>query len=388
MIKNRIVSQLEKRRCTLLGVGPMSINCVDSVIELANEREVPIFLIASRRQVDTKNLAGGYVNNWTTEEFSEYVLNNDKRGMVILSRDHGGPWQNPKEIEAGLGLHLAMESAKKSYSKDIECGFECIHIDTSVDIHSQPTIDSSLHRVFELYEHCWREASKNGKKIIFEIGTEEQNGSTNSQEELEYTLNSMKVFCSKNKMPYPTFVVIQCGTKVLETRNVGSFDSPVRIANEIPSEIQLPKMLEICKKFNIYMKEHNADYLSDQAISWHPRLGIQAANVAPEFGVIETRAFVTLLEINNLNKLADEFLEHAYSSRKWEKWMQDNSNTSDRDKSIIAGHYVFSTPTCKDIKCRAQKELKKSNINIDEYLKAITKKAILRYLKGFRLTSY
>ena len=33
------------------------------------------------------------------------------------------------------------------------------------------------------------------------------------------------------------------------------------------------------------MKEHNADYLSNEAISWHPRLGIPAANVAP--GVLE-----------------------------------------------------------------------------------------------------
>ena len=36
------------------------------------------------------------------------------------------------------------------------------------------------------------------------------------------------------------------------------------------------------------MKEHNADYLSDEALQWHPRLGIHAANVAPELAYRES----------------------------------------------------------------------------------------------------
>ena len=46
-------------------------------------------------------------------------------------------------------------------------------------------------------------------------------------------------------------------------------------------------MIKICNQYKIYMKEHNADYLSDEVLSWHPRLGIHSANVAPEFGVAE-----------------------------------------------------------------------------------------------------
>ena len=33
------------------------------------------------------------------------------------------------------------------------------------------------------------------------------------------------------------------------------------------------------------MKEHNTDYLSTDSLKWQSRLGILAANVAPEFGV-------------------------------------------------------------------------------------------------------
>ena len=54
---------------TLLGVGPMSQNIVDVTIELAEKHDVPLMLIASRR-IDSEYHGGGYVNNWTTEDFS------------------------------------------------------------------------------------------------------------------------------------------------------------------------------------------------------------------------------------------------------------------------------------------------------------------------------
>ncbi|MBL8487514.1 MAG: hypothetical protein JNK22_10530, partial [Rhodocyclaceae bacterium] len=53
MIRQRIERLIARSRCTLLGVGPMSRACVDAAVELANEHNVPLFLIASRRQVDS-----------------------------------------------------------------------------------------------------------------------------------------------------------------------------------------------------------------------------------------------------------------------------------------------------------------------------------------------
>ena len=121
-------------------------------------------------------------------------MKKDKKGKVIPCRDHGGPWQNPKEVEGQFGLRQAMEYAKKSYSEDIKSGFKILHIDPSIDIHTSPNIDEILDRVFELYEYCWHEAQSLNQDIAFEIGTEEQTGSTNSPDELSYTLNSIKNF--------------------------------------------------------------------------------------------------------------------------------------------------------------------------------------------------
>lgn len=385
MIHQRLASFLKKRRCTLLGVGPMSVNCVDAAIELANENEIPLMLIASRRQIDSEEFGGGYVNNWTTAEFARYVIDRDKKGKILLARDHGGPWQSVVEKEAALGLRRAMESAKASYLADLAAGFQVLHIDPSVDIHGQPDIDEVLDRVFDLYEYCWSQAQKLGQEVIFEIGTEEQSGSTNSQEELDYTLNAVQQFCNRNRLPQPTFVVIQCGTRVMETRNVGSFDSPIRVADEIPAEIQLPKMIEICNRYGVFMKEHNTDYLSDDALQWHPRLGIHAANVAPEFGVAETRALLDVLESNGLQSLADRFLQLAHDSRKWDKWMLKNSKANDRDRSVIAGHYVFSRPECVELKLEAGASLARKGIDLEAYLKQQVKQSIARYLRNFRL---
>ena len=385
MIYQRLNTFLNKKRCTLLGVGPMSLNCVDAAIELANEHEAPLLLIASRRQIDSEEFGGGYVNNWTTQEFAKYVIDNDQKGKILLARDHGGPWQSTKEVTENLSLRRAMDSAKLSYLRDIEAGFQLLHIDPSVDIHSSPNLDEILERVFELYDYCWTHAQRLGREVIFEVGTEEQSGSTNSQEELDYTLNELLKFCKKNNIPQPSFVVIQTGTRVMETRNVGSFDTPLRVANELPAEIQVPKMIEICNRYGIMMKEHNTDYLSDEALQWHPRLGIHAANVAPEFGVVETLALLDILEKNNLHGLANDFLKLSYDSKKWEKWMLDETTASDRDRSIISGHYVFSRPGCDEIKAKARKDLVKKQIDLDSHLKNEVKKSIFRYMKNFRM---
>jgi hypothetical protein len=386
MIHQRLTSFLARKRCTLLGVGPMSVNCVDAAIELSDEHEVPLLLIASRRQIDSEAFGGGYVNNWTTEQFARYVIDRDKKGKVLLARDHGGPWQNTREAQEKMSLRRAMESAKTSYRSDLEAGFQVLHLDPSIDIHGTPSVDEVLDRLFDLYDYSWTHAQRLGQEVIFEVGTEEQSGSTNTQEELDYTLNAIMQFCKSNKIPPPSFVVIQTGTRVMEMRNVGSFDTPLRVSNELPAEIQIPKMIEICNRYGVMMKEHNTDYLSNEALQWHPRLGIHAANVAPEFGVIETRALLDTLESNGLNAQAQRFLQLSYDSRKWEKWMIDDTLATDRDRSIISGHYVFSRPECLELKREAAAALARKGIDLDAQLKAAVKQSILRYMTGFRLT--
>ena len=379
------ITKVINNRKTLLGVGPMSLNVVDSAIELADKFKTPIMLIASRRQIESEKYGGGYVNNWSTRKFSNYVKKKRKTSNIYLARDHGGPWQNNIDVEKKVSLKQAMLSAKNSFEEDIDNDFSFIHIDTSIDIHKKINFKNSMDRLYELYEHCYAYSRKKKKDILFEIGTEEQNGSTNSFDELHETLNCLSTFCQKNRLPRVTFVVIQSGTRVMERKNVGSFESPVRIKNEMPVEIHLIKILEICKNYNVYMKEHNTDYLSDEALSWHPRLGIHAANVAPEFGVTESLSLINIMKEHNLKKHLNAFLELSYNSKKWSKWVIDENLISDYEKSIISGHYIFAKDEFIELKNDLSSILTKKKINLDLELKKSIKKSISRYLKNFEL---
>lgn len=89
-------------------IGPMSKNVVDAIIEYTKETENKIGLIPSRRQV---SYDGGYVNNWTTNNFSEYAKD------LFLTRDHGGPGQG-----------LLDDDGYKSLEVDCQ-NLDMIHID-------------------------------------------------------------------------------------------------------------------------------------------------------------------------------------------------------------------------------------------------------------------
>lgn len=69
-------------------LGPMSLNIVNTIIEYSNNFELPFVLIPSRRQIEHN---GGYVNNWTTKEFCNYIKQNSK--YIKIERDHSGPGQ-------------------------------------------------------------------------------------------------------------------------------------------------------------------------------------------------------------------------------------------------------------------------------------------------------
>ena len=373
---------LSKRKCTLLGVGPMSKNCIDASIEISNEHDVPLMLIASRRQIDSTQSGGGYVNNWTTEKFSEYVKTHDKNKNIILCRDHGGPWQNDYEKNDKLDLSEAMESAKKSFLTDIKSDFQIIHIDPTIDIHSKISMEQIFERVFNLYEYCNTVSKKLNKKIVFEISLGKEDGGFDSYEEIKHVISKMESFCSKMNFPLPYFLVVRTGNHVMELQNVGSFESIFLDKKQTTYKTNLLKIIELCNKHQIRIKEHNTDYLSDKALQIHPEIGIHAANVAPEFAVVETRAFLSLLKKNQLEAELEKFIDISYSSKKWEKWMLSDSKLGKQEKAIISGHYIFGKNEFIELKNDVENKIS-LDVSLDSYLKTEIKKSLIRYLNLF-----
>ena len=313
------------------------------------------------------------------EEFSKYVYEKDKSQNVILCRDHGGPYQNENENKENHSFKEVMENAKKSFSIDIQSNFQIIHIDPTENLTSDLTIDEMLDRIYDLYEFCYFIAEKYNKQISVEISLGKEDGGISNLSEIEYGVTKIKEFCNRKKLPMPLFIVIKTGNHVLETENVGILENIV-VGKGVKEEREIEKMIKFCNKENLMIKEHNGDYLTDHALKYHPKIGIHGINVAPEFGVVETRSILLWLENKNLDKLSKEFLEISYNSKKWRKWMLPNSNTTKKDKAIISGHYIFSSKEFLELKNRILEKESKIN-DFDNFLKIEIRNSIIRYLK-------
>ncbi len=382
----RLRGTLQRGGSTQLGIGPISVECVDATIDLANSLRVPLMLIASRRQIDSAACGGGYVNGWTTEKFAEYVRERDKGGFIVLCRDHGGPWQNYSEVENHMSLEDAMKSAKESFTVDIESGFDIVHLDPSIDLHNEGLSQQQIiDRLFDVYVHCMDNSARCGKDISIEVGTEEQSGVNQDMEVFNEMLKRTGEFCAAQKYPRPLFVVAQTGTLVKETSNIGTFDAPFRLNGSIPAEIQVPTLVETCRRQGIFLKEHNGDYLSNEALLWHRRMGIDATNIAPEFGVGQTRYILRICQEFGLTHEEDKLIEIAYTSGKWKKWILPDSTATDRDRAIIAGHYVYSDEEFVHVKERIRETCKKKGFDFDAGQREAIKMMIMRIMACFGL---
>lgn len=378
------IQDLILRRITLLGAGPMSKFSVDAIIELSNYYNLPIAMIPSRRQIECRELGGGYVENWSTEEFVQYVRLNDKNGNVLLSRDHCGPWQLEKLNKNGLhnSLEEEMNLVKISIQADIESGFDLIHLDPSLGFKFGLSKAEVREIVYDLIVFC---ESIKTSEILYEIGTEEQVYS--SSEDVESELKVILSDLERMDLPKPIFYVHQTGTKVVERRNVGNFDNPLDSKGYLPASFNLPRVTKLCEVNGVWLKEHNADYLSDDALNWHPRFGIHAANVAPEFGYIETQTLIDLASMTSSHDLIEIMVEKVISSGRWRKWMLENSDADELEKVLIAGHYHFSENWHTDWRSELRARLKKNGIDLDGYIYQEVKNSINRYLIGFGYAS-
>lgn len=373
---------IKRRRLTLLGVGPMSLTVTQEAVRLANEYQTPIALIPSRRQVDSEKLGGGYVEKWSTEKFANFVRSIDTGSYALLSRDHSGPWQGSTNAKEELTFHQAMKEAKDSLENDIQAGFDLLHIDPSPALSRGFSDHDVVDMAVELIEHCV-EKMDNNYQCIFEVGTDEQD---TAHEKISVTNERLNVLISKlekQRLPKPLFYVAQTGTKVAETKNCGSFDQPLTVRGSLPATVYVPEVIRILEQKEIYLKEHNADYLSDTALKWHRKFGIHGANVAPEFGVTETRSLMHLLEKTGLRAQAEIFYGIVIEGGNWKKWMLPDSRANDLKKVEIAGHYHFSDPRVIEIREILKQKTQNHGISSEIFIAQNVRNSINRYLMAF-----
>lgn len=295
-------------------IGPMSKNVVDAVIEFADRERLPMTLIPSRRQVDWD---GGYVEHWTTAGLSNYVRSRTAR--VTIERDHGGPGQGARDDD---GLDSLRYDAQL---------LDIVHVDPW---KKYPGFEDGLRWTVEAINMCY----DLNPELSYEVGTEE--GIRPFEvDELEQLVFRLRETLKPQVFAKIKFLVIQCGTRLLEKQNTGTFDAD-----------KLRAMLQLCNRFGLTAKEHNGDWISANTVKAKREVGLQCINIAPEFGEIETR--VVLDCIGNEASKFEQFFNICHCSRKWEKWVKPDFIPLDNKLQtiLIAGHYVFSEPSFKAMK--------------------------------------
>jgi tagatose-1,6-bisphosphate aldolase non-catalytic subunit AgaZ/GatZ len=356
-----------------LGIGPMSRNVADAAIRLAYRHQRTVMLIASRSQVECEHLGGGYVERWSTERFAEYIRSKDPVGLLKICRDHGGPWQHPGDTGADLDEPHVMARSLESLFCDIRCGLDLLHIDTSRQADGPAAFSDALDRLVKLYGECQEFANTSARKVEFEIGLEEQSSRPSDPAEFRGELEHILGRLARESLQPPTFVVAQTGTKVVGTENQGDL-----IRDPLAVGPVISQLARICWEHGLGLKAHNVDYLPGYAIRELIHNGTDAINVAPEFGVTETTAFLALLEELKLTGLRDDFLRLAYDSGAWQKWF-DGHDATDLDKSIAAGHYVFATDAFHDIKQQADLACRERLKTVDATIEAALDRVMERY---------
>jgi hypothetical protein len=286
-------------------IGPMSKNIVDTIIDFCDNTGNTIGLIPSRRQVEWSS---GYVNEWTTKEFSEYVKS--KTDKILLVRDHSGPGQGQIDDDG-------YESLKE------DCKYlDVIHIDPW---KKYPAFNLGLAETIKMIEYCY----DLNPKLKYEVGTEEA-----IRRFEPYELSEL-IQQLKGRLPLEIFnqiqyLVIQSGTSLKGTNQTGKYDST-----------RLKEMIKICKQNNLISKEHNGDYIPVSIIKEKFDLGLDSINIAPEFGLIETQTYLDNIKDDIT---FNEYWRICYESKKWEKWVnKDFDPYANKEELIkICGHYVLS----------------------------------------------
>ncbi|WP_229698787.1 class II D-tagatose-bisphosphate aldolase, non-catalytic subunit [Wenjunlia tyrosinilytica] len=319
---------------------------------MAYRRRTRLMLIPSRRQIDSAQFGAGYLG-WTTSEFAEYVRARDPERRIELCRDHGGPWMNSREAEIASPSE-ALDSCMRSFSEDIAAGFDLLHIDTSEEGSGAARLQVAIDRLTELYRRCWMESCRQAADVAYEIGFEPQGVSTNDPDEFKAALRQVLDGIDGIGAPRPRFVVAQTGTKVAEIGNVGRFHQPEARAETLRA---IGTLAAISHEQGLRLKAHNCDYLSPEEAALLIDAGVDAFNVAPEFGVVETRSLLRVMDELELDKAKEEFLALAFDSLKWQKWMLDPTTAGDVERAVIAGHYVFRAEAGLRIREEVEHEL-------------------------------
>ena len=389
MKKLKSYSRNKDEDFTIFAACPNSFNVIKAALRAAKRAKAPIIFAATLNQVDIDR---GYTG-WKPEDLVRIIKEESYRigyrGPVIIAIDHGGPWVKDIQFTEKWDSGRAMEWTKKSFEAAILAGYDLIHVDPTVDIFVDDIkIETVVERTIELIYYAEVFRKKNHRlPISYEVGTEEVKGGFADIETFKKFLTLMKKGLAEKGISYawPLFIVGKVGTDLHTT------EFSAAIAGEL---------VKIAGEHNSYLKGHYTDFVVNPED--YPRVGVGAANVGPEFTMLEYDGFIELSNIENdlykMNKIAKKsdfkkILENAViKSNRWKKWLRNDEKDLDsispeRKELIIetSCRYVWAVPAVRVAKYELYKNLYDNGFDPENWILLKIEEGMDKYFRAFNL---
>ncbi len=374
-----------------------------SIQEAREENFVPMF-IATPRQVDADR---GYTG-WSQGELIEFIQKTRKEleyeGPYLVARDHGGPYQSLRDRgNPDVELEKAMNFAKEVFEKDVEEGFNVIHVDATEDprVEGGLDLDEVARRTVELISFIEDVREReNRSNLYYEVGTEEIIGGMTDPESFERYIELLKQELKKQEheeaIERLLFIVGQVGTRM-----------KINMTNQFNPE-QAEKLVKITSKHDLFLKVHYTDWLENSDLEKFPKLGIGAANVGPEFAVAIVKALQSLegeekkilAEVEedvNYSNFMEILKEVAVQKAPWKKFapeglegdeLEEFAGNNEKNIAFCVGRYVMN----EQLVMNARKDLYENireygnTEDPDQFIVDRVKDSIDRYVQAFNLS--
>ena len=387
--KIKDISQKEKINYTLFAVCPNSENVLKAALRAAKRAHAPIKFAATLNQVDIDRGYTGWTQYDLVRKIKEQSYSIGYSGPIIVAVDHGGPWVKDIQTIEKWNLEKSMSWIKKSFEAALLAGYDLLHIDPTVDIFSgQIKIETVVERTIELISHVENfRKSKKIKSVSYEVGTEEVHGGLADMAIFKKFLELLKDGLQKIGLDYawPSFIVGKVGTDL----HTSTFDPVVA-----------KKIVEIAKDYNSYIKGHYTDFVSNPED--YPKSGMGAANVGPEFTILEYDGLKELCAIEDKLYKEDkigcrsnfkEILEKAvFDSNRWKKWLKDDekdlrSLSNERKEWIIktSCRYVWALQEVRCAQNKLYKNLELNGIDAENWVIMKIEEGMDKYFRAFNL---
>lgn len=155
-----------------------------------------------------------------------------------------------------------------------------------------------------------------------------------------------------------------------------------------------------------FMEGEKIDFLLILNISYsleHPVIGLDAMNVAPEFGLVETEALLELAQIEEKftapykrSNIRSIIAEHAVRGERWRKWMVGEKRTASVDEIMkdaedlnlitkMCGHYTLEDNKVKEAVACLNRNIADLGLKPERYVIKKIKDSIDRYIYCFNL---